>query len=145
MHARRLRVATGEAVPGLPPASEGPDRILDADTVLAGCGGDAALFNRMVQSFRTHVGARLADVREAIRRDDVAALRKAAHKLKGLVSAFSSRGADAVALLEQTDAEGQMDCAGEHYKTIAEMIGSIQRSLENTSINDLKRRATLEP
>ena len=87
----------------------GPKELLDSSTLLAACGGDAELLNKMCRYFQAQAPDRLAEVSEALKDRNASRLREAAHKLGGMVSAFSAPAAGAAALLEQTAAEGDLE------------------------------------
>jgi two-component system sensor histidine kinase/response regulator len=120
-------------------AAEG-NRLLDAATLLAGCGSDPDLLEKMVHSFDTHARRQLALVADAIRRQDPRGLRESAHKLKGLVSAFSDVGANAVADLERAGAGGDLARAGDRYNAAAEVIEALSDTLRGITIDSLKQR-----
>src|SRR4051794_18513136 len=63
---------------------------LDPITLLAACGSDGDGLRELCQDFRTYPPARLVEVGDALRAQDAPRLREAAHKLCGLLSAFST-------------------------------------------------------
>lgn len=117
-----------------------PENLIDAAVLFAGCGGNPVLFAKMVQSFHAHVGPRLCDLRDAVRQRDLSALRLAAHKLRGFIIAFSRTTADAILVLEETDAEEQPTRVDEQFAAVAAMIRTMQKSLETLSVDDLQRQ-----
>jgi CheY-like chemotaxis protein len=114
--------------------------LLDAATLLAGCGSDPNLLEKMVRSFDTHARRQLALVADAIRRQDARGLREAAHKLRGLVSAFSAVGAKALADLEQAGAGADLSRAGDQYGAAAEVIEALSQTLRGVTIDSLKQQ-----
>ena len=114
------------------------DGMIDVATVLAGCGGDRTLFEKMAQSFLLHAEARVADLREAVQRRESLEIQRTSHKLKGLVSAFSPKVADAVDVMEQLNTTGEADRLLDQFTTIADMIGAICSQLPTLSLNGLK-------
>jgi hypothetical protein len=118
---------------------EHPYGVIDANTLLAACGGDPGLLGKLALSFRTHIDARLADVHRAMRQCDRDALQKAAHKLIGFVSTFSRRTAEAVEALRMAYAAGNLDQAEDLYRGVEAITGMLRQSLENLSVEDLER------
>src|SRR5688572_32389792 len=92
--ARGQKPATEQAVSPLHP-------LLDAKAMLSSCGGDAALLARMIQSFQLHAPRQLAEMQATFEHRDLKRLSRLAHKLCGLLSAFSVGGADTARELEQ--------------------------------------------
>ena len=66
--------------------------LLDPVVLLAACGDDEEGLRGLCEDFRTYAPARLAEVGEALRVQDAPRLREAAHKLRGLLSVFSTSG-----------------------------------------------------
>jgi CheY-like chemotaxis protein/HPt (histidine-containing phosphotransfer) domain-containing protein len=96
--------------------------LLDAATILASCGGDETLLREMIDLYIAGAQPRLAAVEHAVDAGDSAALRLAAHKLKGLVSAFSGKTAQAVGRLETLGAEGRAAETGEALREAREHV-----------------------
>ena len=61
------------------------------------------------EDFQTYAPARLAEVGDALRDQDAPRLREAAHKLCGLLSAFSTVAGDVASDLEDHAALGRLD------------------------------------
>jgi PAS domain S-box-containing protein len=134
---RVLGVRTGEAAP-LPPAGNG---VLDAAALLTACDADPALLRQMVAVFRADAPPQLARVEAAVRGRNAAELRESAHKLRGLVSAFSTAAAESARLLEEAGATGRFDDAAGTCAALAGMIGELGPRLADLSVEDLKPRA----
>ena len=118
------------------------ETLIDPTTLLAGCGGDPVLLQKMIHSFEMLAPVRLAAVRDAAQRQDAGELRLAAHNLRGLVSTFSgSIGVD-VGVLEQFNIEQQPDLALRECATVAHEIGALLESLPDVSIEALERLST---
>jgi hypothetical protein len=66
--------------------------------------------------------------------------RWSAHKLRGLVSAFSAAAAETALVLEQAGAAGQLDEAAGPYATLADMIGELGPLLAPLSVGELRSR-----
>jgi CheY-like chemotaxis protein len=82
--------------------------LLDPDTVLRACGEDAEALGGMCRTFESYLPVRLTEVGEALRAQDAPRLREAAHKLCGLLSAFSTTAGDVALDLEELAAGGRL-------------------------------------
>lgn len=119
-----------------------PNGSLDAGTLLAGCGGDPLLLQRMIASFRSRAPQHAAELSNAARRGDAALLRHVAHKLRGMVSAFSPAAAARVGRVEQATADPQSVGVINQCAAIAEMVEALLSALLTVSIDELERLAT---
>jgi HPt (histidine-containing phosphotransfer) domain-containing protein len=119
------------------------DNLLDPRALFAGCGGDPVLLRKLIDSLHARVPERLAALRDAVRRQDLPAVRRVAHSLRGLVSTFSSSVAAAVAVLEHGNAAGQTESAARQCEAIARLIDALSATLADTTIVDLQRLAAL--
>jgi two-component system sensor histidine kinase/response regulator len=118
-----------------------PDGNLDPGTLLAGCGGDPLLLQRMIASFRSRAPEHAAKLNDAARRGDATLLRHAAHRLRGLVSAFSPSVAAGVGLVEQATADPQSNRVMNQCALITEKVDALLAALLTVSIDDLERMA----
>jgi PAS domain S-box-containing protein len=82
--------------------------LLDPVTVLAACGDDAEALRGMCQTFENYLPVRLTEVGDALRAQDAPRLREAAHKLCGLLAAFSTTAGDVASDLEEHAVQGQL-------------------------------------
>ena len=117
------------------------ENLLDPGTLLAGCGGDPLLLQRMIASFRSRAPEHAAELNGAARRGDAASLRRAAHRLRGMVSVFSSSVAATVGLVEQATADPHSDPVKKQCATIAEMVDALLSTLLTVSIDELEQLA----
>ena len=122
----------------LRPSSVDED-LLDSAALLAGCGGDAQLLQKMCEHFRTYMPDRLAEVSDSLRDRDIPRLQAAAHKLGGMVSSFSSVAASAAARLGKLASEGNFDEAMQTHRDLAAMVERIVAELDSISIERLHR------
>jgi two-component system, sensor histidine kinase and response regulator len=74
--------------------------LIDPMVLLAACGGDPAMLRKMCRRLQSLVPEDLAAVRDAFHDQDALRLREAAHKLYGMLSAFSTVAGDQAADLE---------------------------------------------
>jgi len=123
------------------PSALPDERLIDAATLLSVCGGHQDLLACMAGSLDTHAPRHLADLGEAIRQRDAARLRETAHKLRGLLSAFSAAAGDAAAELQQMGAEGRLERAEERYHSLAGLVQSLCAALASVTVEDLERVA----
>jgi CheY-like chemotaxis protein len=65
-------------------------RLLDPRVLLAACGGEPGILEKICDAFRAHLPDHLAVAWEALRERDAPRLREAAHKLAAMVGAFST-------------------------------------------------------
>jgi two-component system, sensor histidine kinase and response regulator len=106
---------------GLPPA--GP-AVLDLARLLERVGGDRKALAELVRIFRADSPKQVARIRTAIQEGDAAALRAAAHTLKGAVSNFAAPpAAEAAQRLQKMGEAGRLDGAGA-------ALGQLEREIE---------------
>jgi signal transduction histidine kinase/DNA-binding response OmpR family regulator len=127
------------AIDRLLAARPAPD-LLDPATLLRSCGGDPQLLYQMIELFATNVPAHLDALHAAIRDRDPAGLRESAHKLRGVVSAFSTAAAQTAQRLEEAGAAGQIDGAAEQCAKLADMVQHLRQLLADVSVERLQAR-----
>ena len=134
-----------ERPPGDPqdPANEmgDPDGLLDAVVLLAACGDDEDGLREICEDFRTYAPGRLADVECALRDGNAQRLRQSAHKLCGLMSAFSTQAGDMVSELEEHASRGEIDGLGPLVKRIQAVTHQLGLELSEIRLDALQRRA----
>ena len=116
------------------------DALINARTLLAACGRDAPLLETMIRSFQTHARRHLAMIGDSIRERNPGQMHVASHKLRGLVSAFSSAAADAAGILERMGAAGELSHVTECYGRLAHMIDELYKALPRLTIARLTRQ-----
>jgi two-component system, sensor histidine kinase and response regulator len=116
-----------------------PGVLVDPDTLLAACDDDPILLGNIIHIFNNNIVGFLARVKDAVSRHDPAHLRESAHQLRGLLSTFSTKAAQAAALLEAMGAGGELGDAASTYKTLADMIERLGPLLQNLPIDKLRR------
>ena len=120
-------------------------KLIDPATLLAGCGSDPVLLQKMIQSFQLLAPERLVAVRDAAQRQDCNELRHAAHNLRGLVSTFSGLIGMNVGILEHLDVDQQPDFACSQCAKVANQINALSVVLSGVSIEDLQWLSALRP
>jgi CheY-like chemotaxis protein/HPt (histidine-containing phosphotransfer) domain-containing protein len=113
--------------------------LLDAAALLAGCGGDADLLQKMCRHFQTFVPGRLAEVSEALRESNPLRLREATHKLGGMLSSFSATAAEATALLGRLGSEGKVEEAIQTHSRLTDIVERLISVVDTLSIDQLRR------
>ena len=124
-----LWAAIARVVKTRPPGRHPRTDLLDAPVLLAACGGDAALLEKMCASLAARVPEHLAALRDSLRDRDALRLREAAHKCCGMLSEFSTVAGNLAGNLEDLAADAQLDQAApilEQLETITwELIGQV--------------------
>jgi CheY-like chemotaxis protein len=84
--------AADAALPSFPhPSSLSSESLLDPHMILAACGDDPVILESLSQKLRARLPEHVGAVRQALQERNAARLREAAHKLAGMVAAFSTR------------------------------------------------------
>jgi PAS domain S-box-containing protein len=145
-----LELAIAQLVSPSKPA-EGPlpqetqeDGIIDRAALVAGVDGNRRLLNELIRVFLADCPQRLAEIKEAVRRGDVEALRIAAHTLKGSVGNFAAKRAFAAAQrLEIMGRDGDLDKAGDARialeSELARLTEGLTKLIEKSSLRKRKR------
>ena len=144
VRAAELLAAIDRVVPargGTRPEDHSNPGLIDPMVVLAVCGGDAAGLTELCQDFRTYAPARLTAVRDALVAGDAAGFREAAHKLAGLLSAFSAVAGDVASEVETHAAHGRPDEARPLVERFAVLVPELTRQVDRLTIDDLRRQA----
>jgi two-component system, sensor histidine kinase and response regulator len=124
--------------PSTEPESAG---LLDARVLWDVCGGDAAVLEKIAQAFRSRLPDHLAAVQEALREQDSLRLREAAHKLCGMVAAFSTIAGAVASDLEEHAAQGQLEEARPLVKQLEMMAEELMRLASSPSLETLRHQA----
>jgi HPt (histidine-containing phosphotransfer) domain-containing protein len=112
--------------------------------LLAACGEDAALLEKLCQRFRAGLPDQVAAVQNALRRGDARALRETAHKLAGMVAAFSTRAGGVASAIEDQAAEGKLEEARPLVERLAGMTQELLRLAGGLSLEALRQQAASE-
>jgi PAS domain S-box-containing protein len=114
--------------------------LLDPVALLASCGDDAESLRELCRDFRAFTPARIAELSAALRDRDATRLREAAHKLCGLLSAFSTAAATAASDLEEVADRGEFDEARPLVERLEAMTRELNLRVEGLSLETLRRR-----
>jgi two-component system sensor histidine kinase/response regulator len=139
--AAQLRAAIDRVVPRRP--LEKPDRLdpIDPQVLLAACGADAAMLQKMCRSLEARAPEHLAAVRAALHSHDALRLREAAHKFCGLLSAFSTVAGNLAADLEDAAASAQLARARPIVAQLETIAGELLERVQGLSVDSLRQQA----
>jgi CheY-like chemotaxis protein len=98
---------------------------LDPQVLLAACGGDGAILHGICEALQSSLPHHLETIRNALGNKDTALLRESAHKLYGMVAAFSTVAGGVASELEDVAARGQLQEA----RPLVERLQSIAQEL----------------
>jgi two-component system sensor histidine kinase/response regulator len=111
------------------------------------CGGDAGALDRICAVFQTHIPDHLAVVQDALCQRDASRLREAAHKLSGMLAAFSAVAGGVASDLEDHAASGQLEEARPLVQQLETMVPELLRLVGGLSLETLRHEteATEDP
>jgi PAS domain S-box-containing protein len=115
--------------------------LLDASVLLAACGENPVILEKICQSFRVRLPEHLAAIQDALHDEDATQLREAAHRLCGVVSAFSTKTAAMVSDLEDRAAAGQLADARALVGQLELMAQELLPLVGGLSLEALRRQA----
>jgi HPt (histidine-containing phosphotransfer) domain-containing protein len=115
--------------------------LLDPKVLLAACGDDAAILEKICQALRARLPDHLKSVQDALHAADTPHLREAAHKLCGTVSAFSSVVGAVASQLEDHAAQDQIEEARPLVRQLETMAPELMRAVDGLPIETLRRQA----
>jgi HPt (histidine-containing phosphotransfer) domain-containing protein len=114
--------------------------ILDPRALLAACGGDAVILEKICQAFRAGLPDHWRAVQDALQARDAPRLREAAHKLCGIVSAFSTVAGQAASELEDCAAQGLLEEARPLVGRLEPMIQELLQVVVGLSLDALREQ-----
>jgi CheY-like chemotaxis protein len=104
-----LWAAIARVVAAPRPRSHPDPGLIDPAVVLAACGGDDAILKKICHLLQARLPDHLAAVQDALCEENAPRLREVAHKLCGMVAAFSTAVAAVASDLEDRAAGGQLE------------------------------------
>jgi len=113
--------------------------LVDPRVLLAACGGDDAILKSICDTLRARLPDHLSTLQEALAAQDAPRLREAAHKLFGMVAAFSTAAGAVVSELEDHAARGQLDKAAGLLEQLNTIAGQLPQAVSKLSIAELRR------
>jgi signal transduction histidine kinase/CheY-like chemotaxis protein/HPt (histidine-containing phosphotransfer) domain-containing protein len=113
------------------PPEPAPGGVLDRQDLLSLVGGDGAVVRELAQLFLEDGSQRLADIEKALEAGDHAALRTAAHTLKGSAGSICGRRtADAARHLEQLAEAKDFFGARHAFAALSREVAQLQQALK---------------
>ena len=107
------------------------NEVLDRDVALARVDGDEGLLADLAKLFCEESPKLLSAVQDAVTRRDTAALKRAAHSLKGSMSTFAARDATAATLrLEELARGRELVDAEDAYRLLVVQVERLKQALE---------------
>jgi len=122
------------------PAEQPSTPTLDPRVLLAACGGDAAILEKLCQAFRARLPDHLTAVLEALRERDALRLREAAHKLCGMVAAFSTVAGGVASDFEDYAAQGRLEETRPLVEQLETMADELVRLSSRISLETLRQQ-----
>jgi HPt (histidine-containing phosphotransfer) domain-containing protein len=115
--------------------------LLDPQVLLAACGDDAAILDKISRAFRARLPDHLKAVQDALRDRDALRLREAAHKLSGMVAAFSTVAGGVASEVEDRAAQGQLDESRPLVGRLEAMAEELMRLVSGVTLDALREQA----
>ena len=115
--------------------------LLDPRILWEVCGGDAGALDRICAVFQTHIPDHLAAVQDALCQRDASRLREAAHKLSGMLAAFSAVAGGVASDLEDHAASGQLEEARPLVQQLEAMVHELLLLVGGLSLETLRHEA----
>jgi len=107
------------------PADQPKAGLLDPRALLAACGGDEVVLKNICRAFTAGAPAHLTSIESALDGGDAPLLREAAHKICGMIAAFSTEAGQVASNLEDEAAAGRL----ESCRPLVEQLVSLTRQL----------------
>ncbi len=111
---------------------------IDPHVLLAACGGDQTMLQKMCRSLHARVPEHLAAIRAALQDRDAPRLREAAHKFCGMLSAFSTVAGNLAADLEDVAASAQLDKVPPILAQLETIAGELLQRVDGISVENLR-------
>jgi two-component system sensor histidine kinase/response regulator len=115
--------------------------LLDSRVLLAACGGDGVILEKICLAFRARLPEQVTAVRNALQAQDAPRLREAAHKLSGMVAAFSTVTGGVASDLEDRAARGQLEEAPVLVERLETMARELMDLTGGLSLEALQQQA----
>ena len=137
IHAAALWAAVDRVSAFLRETMPAARHLLDSRVLLAACGGDAQILERIAIALRAHLPAELQRAEQCFAAADTVALREAAHRVFGMVSAVSSQAGELASQLEDAAALGQLASAAPLLNDLGRLCQDVLQQLDGLSIDAL--------
>jgi PAS domain S-box-containing protein len=134
--------STIDRVVGARGATDGQTaQLIDPRVLLAACGEDATILRSIGDTLRSRLPDYMAAVHEAFDDQDAPRLREAAHKLAGMLSAFSTAAGAAASDLEDRAARDDLNEVAALIKELNGMAQVLPTMIAGLSIESLRQQA----
>jgi len=127
-----------------PPSNQPRRSLLDPQVILAACGGEAAIFEKLCQTFRARLPDHLKAVHDSLANDDLGQLREAAHKLVGMVAVFSTTVGSVASELEDRAAQGQIEDARSLAAQLESTSAELMQQIDGLSLDALRSQTAMD-
>jgi hypothetical protein len=107
------------------------EALLDPAMILSSCGGDDSLLRKLCQSIQARLPGHLTALQDALEQQDAPRLCGAAHRLCGMIAAFSTVAGDLVSKIEDRAGRGEIE---ECRPLVGQLVAMAQRLTQ--SVND---------
>jgi PAS domain S-box-containing protein len=114
--------------------------LLNPQVLWATCGGDAAILEKIGQTFRACLPDQLKAVQDALKDRDAPRLRAAAHKLTGMVAVFSTVVAGVASQLEDQAAQGHLEEIQPLVGQLETMVPELMRVVSGLAVDTLRQQ-----
>jgi PAS domain S-box-containing protein len=138
IHAGDLWAAIGRIATARPPAERG---LIDSRVLLAACGEDAVILEKLCGALRAGLPDQVAAVEEALNAGDAPRLRAAAHRICGMMAAFSKVAGGVASEIEDHAADGRLEPARSLVERLAAMARELIRLAGGLSLEALRHQA----
>jgi two-component system sensor histidine kinase/response regulator len=118
-----------------------PSPLLTPQVLLAACGGDGAILEKLCQAFRARLPDHLKALEDALRDRDAPRLREAAHRLAGMMSAFSTAAGSVASELEDLAVQGLLEEARARVGQLEAMGRELLRVVGELSLEAVRDQA----
>ena len=145
VHAGALWAAVDRVTPLLVRAERTWPMLVDSRVLLAACGGEATILARIGIALRGHLPIELQRAADSMHASDAGALREAAHRIYGMVSAISSLAGSVASELEDQAALGDLSNAAPLVDRLALMSEELLAVMGDLSIEELRSRTESSP
>jgi PAS domain S-box-containing protein len=145
VHAGALWAAVDRVTPLLVRAERAWPMLVDSQVLLAACGGEATILARIGIALRGHLPIELQRAADSLRASDAGALREAAHRIYGMVSAISTLAGSVASELEDQAALGELNKAVPLLDRLALMSEELLAVMGSLSVDELRSRTENAP
>src|SRR6185369_12024853 len=101
--------------------------LLDPSVLLAACGADAVALEKMCDALRKCLPSDLAELEDALGAFNSSSVERAAHRLSGVLAAFSTTAGDLASELEECAARGELEQAAQLFARLEPMAEELMR------------------